>query len=108
MTDQTNTQIHLSYQVYNASWIPSFDVRVNTTGKEPQLKLIYYGNIRQNTGKDWSDVNLILSTAQPAAGGQLPQIGTLEAQFYKAPVIKPYQSMKRSVNYSAMAMPCSA
>lgn len=98
--DDTRTQIELTYQAYNASWTPSYDIRVSTAGKEPLLKLLYYGNIRQSTGEDWTDVNLILSTAQPRAGGQLPSIGTLQAQFYK-PVAQPMM-MKRSMKASGI------
>ena len=45
------------------------------------LQLSYYAKIQQSTGEDWNDATLILSTAQPALGGNLPSLGTLEAKF---------------------------
>jgi uncharacterized protein (TIGR02231 family) len=62
----------LSYVVGNASWTPSFDARVDsTTGK---VELLYNALIRQKTTEDWSDVRLVLSTAQPGRNGRMPDL----------------------------------
>src|SRR5690606_39112845 len=34
----------------------------------------YFGVIRQNTGEDWNNVKLTLSTARPALGGGAPKL----------------------------------
>ncbi|KAH7693013.1 Conserved hypothetical protein CHP02231 [Aphelenchoides avenae] len=76
----------LTYQVYDASWTPSYDVRITTdpvATTKAQMKLYYFGNIRQNTGEEWKDVQLVLSTAQPRLAGPLPKLGTLRAKFHK-------------------------
>ncbi|KAI6211679.1 Protein F37C4.5 [Aphelenchoides besseyi] len=80
LEDQSVAEIELAYQVCNASWTPSYDICVSTTGSKPQLKLIYYGQIVQNCGESWNDANLTLSTAQPRSVTELPTIGTLKAQ----------------------------
>jgi uncharacterized protein (TIGR02231 family) len=62
----------LSYVIGNASWAPSYDARVDsTTGK---VELLYNALIRQKTTEDWSDVHLVLSTAQPGRNGRMPDL----------------------------------
>lgn len=69
-----NTTIRISYLVYNAGWKPDYDIRANQIN-EP-LELVYRGNIKQNTGNDWNNVNLKLSTGNPTINGSLPSLNT--------------------------------
>ncbi|XP_055887709.1 protein F37C4.5-like isoform X3 [Biomphalaria glabrata] len=62
----------VSYVVMGASWIPSYDLRMFT--EEGSLKIFYYGLIYQNSGEDWNDVKLYLSTAEPSVGGTIPNL----------------------------------
>jgi uncharacterized protein (TIGR02231 family) len=62
----------LSYAVPGASWTPSYDARVNSN--EKSIALAYHGIVRQNTGEDWKDVALTLSTARPSLGGAAPAL----------------------------------
>ncbi len=62
----------LSYTVPGASWTPSYEARVNSN--EKTVALAYYGLVRQNTGEDWKDVALTLSTARPSMGGAAPEV----------------------------------
>lgn len=62
----------LSYTVPGASWTPSYDARVNSN--EKTIALAYHGLVRQNTGEDWKDVALTLSTARPGMGGAAPEV----------------------------------
>lgn len=64
--------LSLSYTVPGASWTPSYDARVNSN--EKSIALAYYGLVRQNTGEDWKNVALTLSTARPSMGGAAPQV----------------------------------
>ncbi|MCC6597856.1 MAG: mucoidy inhibitor MuiA family protein [Alphaproteobacteria bacterium] len=67
----TTLNIHLSYQLPNATWKPVYDARLDT--KSGKLQIIQYGTVRQNTGEDWSNVALTLSTARPQRGASLPE-----------------------------------
>ncbi|MBI4832077.1 MAG: mucoidy inhibitor MuiA family protein [Candidatus Lindowbacteria bacterium] len=67
-----NFKLFLSCVIYGAGWYPSYDARANT--KEGKVEFIYLGNVRQNTGEDWRDVEVSLSTAQPAVGAKMPEI----------------------------------
>jgi uncharacterized protein (TIGR02231 family) len=62
----------VSYAVPGASWSPSYDARVNSN--EKTIALAYSGLVRQNTGEDWKDVTLTLSTARPSLGGAAPAL----------------------------------
>ena len=65
-------ELALSYAVPGASWTPVYDTRVNSN--EKSVALAYFGIVRQNTGEDWKDVALTLSTARPSLGGAAPEV----------------------------------
>jgi uncharacterized protein (TIGR02231 family) len=67
-------QLALAYGVRGASWSPSYDARLRTGADRPAVELAYFGNIRQNTGEDWKNVALTLSTARPSLGGGAPEL----------------------------------
>jgi uncharacterized protein (TIGR02231 family) len=54
--------IELSYLVNNAGWNASYDIRA---GENQEINLVYKANIHQNTGNDWKNVKLTLSTLNP-------------------------------------------
>ncbi|NLY65416.1 MAG: mucoidy inhibitor MuiA family protein [Alcaligenaceae bacterium] len=62
----------LSYVVPGATWRSSYDAHYDSASKS--LKLFYYGQISQQTGEDWNNVQLQLSTAQPVIGAVLPEL----------------------------------
>uniref|UniRef100_A0A0M3IQP6 DUF4139 domain-containing protein n=1 Tax=Ascaris lumbricoides TaxID=6252 RepID=A0A0M3IQP6_ASCLU len=73
-----------SLTVYCASWKPSYDIRVSTANDKKEttsLTMCYYGVIEQNTGEDWKASELVLSTATPSIGGCVPPLSTLAASF---------------------------
>lgn len=65
-------ELALSYTVGGANWSPSYDARV--LSGERAVALGYFGVVRQNTGEDWKDVALTLSTARPSLGGGAPTL----------------------------------
>lgn len=72
--------VKVSYQIGNAGWEPIYDARLETeTGK---LGLTQYGDVRQQTGEDWSNVKLTLSTAQPARSADLPELSPMWVSLY--------------------------
>lgn len=71
----------VSYVTSNASWKPSYDIRMFTA--EDKLKITYYGQIRQSTGEDWTEAKLFLSTAMPSIGGEIPDLLTAELHLRK-------------------------
>lgn len=53
-----------SYLVENADWNLSLEANLDTTNDQTEVML--FGSIKQQTGEDWTDVNLTLSTNRPA------------------------------------------
>lgn len=73
----------LAYQVTHAWWSANYDVRVTSNATSPTTKhasLHYFATIQQDTGEDWKDANVELSTAKPRRAGSMPQRGTLNAK----------------------------
>ncbi|MDO5289075.1 MAG: DUF4139 domain-containing protein [Pseudomonadota bacterium] len=64
-------QLRLSYQVRGPSWQPSY--RATLHAASGQVRLERMALVAQNTGEDWGDVQLTLSTGQPGAATQGPQ-----------------------------------
>ena len=62
----------VSYLVRAASWYPMYDARVDLNNQK--VEWIYYGMIQQNTGEDWNDINLTLSTAMPMTVDRIPML----------------------------------
>ena len=65
-------EVSVSYLVRGASWQPLYDARANFDKSE--VELISYANVKQNTGDDWQNVDLALSTARPSVGGSMPYV----------------------------------
>jgi len=75
--------LELSYVVPGASWVPQYDVRVDTEHRE--VTLTYQGLVRQNTGEDWQDVALTLSTARPSVVTRAPELDPWYLQAFVPP-----------------------
>ncbi|MFT5818915.1 MAG: hypothetical protein ACI8ZM_000136 [Crocinitomix sp.] len=63
-------KMKISYFTPNARWYPSYNLRVKDV-KSP-LTIDYQANISQQTGEDWTNAKLTLSTNDPNLGGQKP------------------------------------
>jgi uncharacterized protein (TIGR02231 family) len=58
--------INLDYVIGGVSWKPFYDARLNDENKNVNLNC--FGEVRQTTGEDWNDIDLVLSTSEPAKG----------------------------------------
>jgi uncharacterized protein (TIGR02231 family) len=65
----TAARVSISFYVDRAAWVPVYDLRANTNGK---IDLNYKAEISQQTGMDWKNVDLTLSTGNPALNTQIP------------------------------------
>lgn len=64
--------VEISYILPNVSWRSSYDAKLNTESK--RMELFYYGEIRQNTGEEWEDIKVILSTSLAESLVEIPKI----------------------------------
>ena len=77
---QADADLQLSYQVRGPSWSPSY--RASLDSKTARVRIERLALVAQDTGEDWSGVQLTLSTGQPLAttSGRLPRPWTLDVQ----------------------------
>lgn len=82
----TAANVTISYVTPNASWSPSYDLRVDKINAP--VKLIYKANIIQNSGVKWENVKLSLSTGNPNEGAEAPVMSPWYLSFYQpAPML---------------------
>ena len=92
----------ISYFVYNASWRPSYDIRVKDTSDN--VGLHYKANISQTSGENWEDVKLILSTGNPSINGACPDLKPWYIDFYKQPNLGHFQQFNASPAFASAKM----
>ncbi len=83
----------ISYVVADAGWEPYYDLRVENVSKP--LKIEYQAKVYQNTGEEWKNVNLTLSTGNPYEEGRLPELDPWFLNFISSGY---YQNQKPKVN----------
>jgi uncharacterized protein (TIGR02231 family) len=93
---ETELELEVSYLVYGASWTPLYDVRL----VENAVTLTYLASITQQTGEEWQEVKLWLSTARPAVNTTIPELSPWYLNIY----IPPHPPMPKSAGFGARAM----
>lgn len=63
-------EVSLSFVVSGASWVPIYDLRSKSI--EEPVQLHYKAKVRQSTGYDWKNVQLLLSTSNPTQNNERP------------------------------------
>lgn len=63
-------QLKTSYLVAQAGWQPMYDIVVENTNQP--VDLTYKAKLKQNTGFDWKDVRISISTANPTSNNNRP------------------------------------
>ena len=66
----TEAEIDLTYHVSGASWRPLYDLVLDGE----RLNVSYLAEITQQTGEDWPEVALVLSTTRPGQSQTLPEL----------------------------------
>jgi len=64
--------LEVSYMARGSVWRPVYDARAEFNPS--QVEMVQYAMVQQNTGEDWKDVELTLSTVQPLLGGRMPYV----------------------------------
>ncbi|HET89369.1 MAG TPA: mucoidy inhibitor MuiA family protein [Chloroflexi bacterium] len=85
VTQPGDLSVELTYVVSGAGWKPLYDLRLmeqSADSPSAALEITYIAQVTQQTGEDWSDVTLTLSTARPALTETLPQL----EPWYIAPI----------------------
>lgn len=103
-------RIDLSYLASNAGWTPLYDIR--SEASSGKISLTYKAQVRQQTGLDWNDVKLSISTNNPYANKTKPELSPwyIDYQEYrkvleeKAKQLSDAYKQAPSVNTQAMNM----
>ena len=80
----TKGKFSITYLVKNASWYPTYDIRAKDVASP--IQLVYKANVSQNSGEDWKNVKLVLSSGNPSNNNEKPtlpiyQLGYLSAGY---------------------------
>jgi uncharacterized protein (TIGR02231 family) len=95
-TEPVSGKMNLSYFVSNAGWTPFYDLRSEAlTGK---INLTYKAQVFQNTGLDWNDVKLNISTNNPYANKTKPE---LQPWYIDYTTYRVEAAKKRNLDYNA-------
>lgn len=98
--EASNANFRLTYLVNQSSWFPTYDIRVQDISKPISLQM--KANINQQSGEDWKDVKLFLSTGNPNENGTKPTLAPWYLRYYypaSTPVyIRGNSSMTGAVN----------
>lgn len=79
----------LKYTVSGAGWIPSYEIKAKNS--KDALQFAYKAQVYQNTGEDWNDVKLVLSTGNPTVNNDKPTMDTHYLNF-----INPYNEYAKT------------
>lgn len=100
LSENTGKQnLEISYFVPEAGWRPKYNIKVKDIVSP--LTLQYNANIYQYSGKDWQDIDLVLSNGSPRKKGQMPQLKPWEwgkinrYEDYFNIVSQPYESLNQ-------------
>ncbi|WP_373514821.1 mucoidy inhibitor MuiA family protein, partial [Persicitalea sp.] len=105
-TVRTALDLEISYVVRGAGWRPVYDLRVKETNAP--VALAYKAEVFQNTGQNWDNVKLTLSTSNPALGGVMPTLGVQYVDFPQPVVMRNERarfSKEAAISMNAQAVP---
>ncbi|MES2588707.1 MAG: DUF4139 domain-containing protein [Bacteroidota bacterium] len=70
----------LSYLVSDCGWVATYDLSTGDVNQKINLK--YKAKIYNNTGNDWNNVDLVLSTADPKLSASQPNLSPWILDYY--------------------------
>nr|WP_321235375.1 mucoidy inhibitor MuiA family protein [uncultured Psychroserpens sp.] len=68
----TDLTLNIKYNVSNAGWFPIYDIKAEKINAP--IQLAYKAHVYQNTGNDWDNIKLTLSTSDPSTNNVKPDI----------------------------------
>ncbi|MES2811431.1 MAG: mucoidy inhibitor MuiA family protein [Bacteroidota bacterium] len=97
----TLLNLDLKYNVTNAGWIPSYEIKAKNT--KDALQFAYKAQVFQTTGENWNDVKLTLSTANPNVNNEKPNLDSHYLNFtYGYNNRQPSSSPVKKFNYNPL------
>ncbi|MGN6295610.1 MAG: mucoidy inhibitor MuiA family protein [Ginsengibacter sp.] len=75
-----NVNFHLFYNVKDAGWYPSYDVRVKDVTNP--LNVLMNANVFQRSGETWKNISILLSTGNPNDNATPSQLQPWKLNFF--------------------------
>ena len=103
LASERDAELRLSYQVRGPGWQPTY--RATLDAAKSTVLIERQALVAQNSGEDWGNVQLTLSTGQPgrATQGRLPRSWTLDVSPPPQPVAAPAPAMAMAPAPSPLA-----
>lgn len=98
----TRIIVNFTYLTRNAGWTPLYDLRC--AGTANPIDLVYKANVKQNTGFDWSGIDLVISTGNPTANNERPVLNPWYIDFYQPMSVVGYGTLKKAEAAPSRAM----
>jgi uncharacterized protein (TIGR02231 family) len=70
--NKTKLNLELSYIAGKAGWKPSYDIRSESISSP--LQLDFNANVWQDTGLDWNNIDIVISTRNPNENNNKPEL----------------------------------
>ena len=93
--------LDVTYVVNSAAWQALYDIRAQVEGEALDVQWSYLAQVTNNTGEDWNDVALTLSTARPALASIHPELSPWFLDRYEP---SPVRTMSRAAPSAGMAV----
>ena len=88
--------LKINYNIKNAGWFPIYDLKADKINTP--INLEYKAHVYQNSGCDWTDVKLILSTSDPNTNNERPILNPKYLNFISR--YSNYQSQRATKAYN--------
>lgn len=85
-TQASQLTLSLSYQIPAAHWTPVYEAELDSNTGQLQFKT--QAAIQQNTGEDWTNVPIKLSTLRPTASANLPELNSWVISLYQPALLQ--------------------
>jgi uncharacterized protein (TIGR02231 family) len=79
------SEFSLSYVVRGARWVPNYDIRAKNVNSP--ISISYKANVTQQSGEDWKNVKLTLSTGNPSVNNIKPDLNPYYLGFSQPPSV---------------------
>ena len=79
------SKFKLTYNVSQANWFPSYDIRLDDIDKP--LRLTYKANVKQATQIDWKKIQLTFSSSNPTQSNEIPHLIPYRLGYNTAPPV---------------------
>lgn len=88
----------LKYNVSKAGWFPIYDIKATNT--ESPVAIHYKANVYQDTGENWNNVNITLSTGNPTLNTEKPEVNPHYLNFVNPHTYTPQRRSRNTANYT--------